>query len=92
MTTNVKRDRWVCRDDAGLLHNTMVARYFNSDDKLVTLQVSTACRPKVVQVEGLEGRWPEDKLPSVMMDNIMILEYRVRDYVTCLQCLAVPEI
>lgn len=96
--TNVKRDRWVVRDDMGLLHNAMVARYFNSDNELVTLQVATACHPAVEQYEGIDkvntnGVWSGSNLPSLTMrgpkgSRFQVVEYHVREIPTCLQCLA----
>lgn len=94
--TNVKRDRWVVRDDFGLLHNALIARYFNSNDELCTLQVATACHPRMEQIENLNTHgayWSGSVLPSVTLTNngshrFQIIEYHVREVPTCLQCIA----
>jgi hypothetical protein len=96
-TTNVKRDRWVVRDDLGLLHNALVARFFNSDNEIVTVQVSTACCPKVMQMEGLRGNyWHGSSLPSIVLHGLgrpfQVIEYHVREVPTCLMCLGAGSI
>jgi len=96
VTSRNKRDHWVCRDDMGLLHNSMVARFFDDEDKLCTLHVSTACHPKVEQFDGINQRgiyWHGSTLPAVTMTHssprFQIVEYHVREIPTCLQCLSV---
>ena len=84
-----KRDRWVCRDSAGLLHNAMVARFFDTEGELYTLQVSTACQPAVRQINLAPGSGHVGQhLPQVLLERFILVEYNVREVPTCLQCWA----
>ncbi len=90
---SMKYDRWIVRDDAGLLHNALVGRFYQADDTLAVLQVSTACRPKVKQMR-FDGspRWNDADLPMFALEGFMIMAWRIHEPVSCFECLAAGEI
>ena len=86
----VKRERWIVRDYGGVLHNAMVARYFNHAGQLVTLQVATACHPFVTQFaidEENRGRYSGRQLPGVHHGGFAIVDWKVNEAPTCMRCL-----
>lgn len=84
-----KRDRWVCRDDAGLLHMAMIMRFYDLNDALHLMQASTACDPVMHQLNvAPDSGFVGQHLPRIGMKGFILVEYNVREVPTCLQCWA----
>ena len=83
-----KRDIWVVRDDAGMLHRAAVHRYFWEDRAVRAINVATACRPSVTRVSNTHrADWSGVNLPKLAHDSLVLVEWRVREEPTCLACL-----
>lgn len=92
-SNQAKYDYWVIRDDVGLLHNALVYRQFDAEGMLLVFQVSTACRPAVQQFFNVNRYdWSGTRLPRVSHGNFLIVEWRVREVPTCLECVVAPEL
>jgi hypothetical protein len=82
-----KRNRWVCRDESGLLHAAMIARFFDTDGGLYMVQASTACQPVVHQINlAPDSGFSGQQLPHMMLGKFSLVEYNVHEVPTCLQC------
>lgn len=89
-STNQNRyDRWVVRDDTGLLHNALVYRQFDAVGDLKVFQVSTACCPAVKQY-SMPSTYVGTMPKNVNHGNFLIVEWRVREAPTCLECVVAP--
>ncbi len=86
----VKRERWIVRDIGGVLHNAMVARYFDHEGGIVTVQVATACHPFISQVavdKTSRGIYSGRHLPEIRHGGFMIVDWKVNEPPTCIRCL-----
>jgi hypothetical protein len=86
-------DFWVCRDDEGLLHNAKVTRFFDAAGRLTSIQVASACRPRVQQtpIDPSSGYHAANLPPTTLSnpwgrDRITLVEYRIREAPTCVRC------
>ncbi len=91
-----KRDFWVVRDHAGMLHAAQLLRQFSDDDEdtLLSIQISTGCEPVVKRYDlpvPYHVLRPDD-MPSIQHGDFAIIEWRVREDPTCLACLVVAEV
>lgn len=89
--TDSRYDRWVIRDDVGLLHNALVFRVFDDNGNIRVFQVSTACAPVVKQYKANPDH-PSNLPPSVSHGDFLIVEWHVREAPTCLICVIAPVI
>jgi hypothetical protein len=90
-TNQSKYDHWIVRDDVGLLHNALVYRQYDAEGRVLVFQVSTACAPSVQQYDNTAKHdWAGVRLPHVQVGDFLIVEWRVREVTSCLQCIVAP--
>ena len=87
-----QHDKWIVRDETGMLHRAAVHRFFWADGSLRAFHVSTACRPHITRVTNKDKQdWSGARLPLMVHETVTIVEWRVREEPTCLACIVHPN-
>lgn len=90
LKNEVEISLWTVRDTDGLLHAAVVHRFIDAADGTIkSMRVATACAPQLRQRShrDSDAPWRGASLPAVRLANgSVVVEYRVRDAVTCLRC------
>lgn len=86
---------WGVRDSNGVLHLAQVNRFFDQDNELVKIVMSTGCCPSPsywARALGDHAWYHGARLPQVALKNgTLIVEWHVNEAPTCVACAAAPR-